>query len=259
MANYQLKYGEKARTVTCIVWLEDLQRRWGADWKRQFYGYLADLKCMVAVSPLHDKDTYTDEDVRNWCRRHIDPDTGEVADEYTNTQPKVGDPKKPHFHLILIVKGPQTREDFTAMLLDLVWIMPNKWQRVVHLDTMTRYLAHMDNPEKAQYSCFDVMGWGGFNLKPLTISKSDEYTKAMAMVSVFDYIEENDVRYYHHLMKWAKRLGDYDIYACVAGRTQTFIAYFRDIAREKADKDAKKKAREKAMQKAESLADENIT
>ena len=65
-----------------------------------------------------------------------------------------------------------------------------------------------------------------------------------------DYIEENDVGTYHHLMKWAKALGgDYDIFSCVAGRFGAFCAYFRDVAREKADKDAAKKAREKAEQK----------
>lgn len=249
MANYMLAPGEKARTVTCIVWVEDLERRWGEEhWKKHFYGYLADLRCMVACSPVHDKDTYSDEDVRNWCRRHEDPDTGDVATEYTNQTPRVGDPKKAHIHIIVIIKGPQYREDFSQMFLDLVWINPTKWQRVVHLDSMTRYLAHMDNPEKYQYSVFDVMGWGGFNLRPLTIQKSDEYTKAMAMASVMDYIEENDVRYYHHLAKWAKALGDYDIFACVMGRYGTFVAYFRDAREETAAKKAAKKAKEKAAQ-----------
>lgn len=244
MADYMLKYGEKARTVTTIVWLEQLERRWGEDWKRMWYGYLADLRCMVACSPLHDQDVYSDEDVRNWTRRHLDPDTGELADEYTNALPKVGDPKKPHFHIVLIVKGPMNREDFSSLFLDIVWISPTKWQRVIHLDTITRYLAHMDNPEKAQYSCFDIMGWGGYNLKPLTIQKSDEFTKAMAMASVMDYIEENDVIYYHHLVKWAKGLGDYDIFSCVVGRFGTFVAYFRDVRDERAAKEAARKKRE---------------
>lgn len=248
MANYLLKPGEKARTVTTIVWVEQLEKRWGDHWAKHWYGYLADLRCMVACSPLHDKDTYSEEDVRNWVRRHIDPDTGEVATEFTNAQPRVGDAKKAHFHVVLIVKGPQTREDFSAIMLDVVWISPTAWQRVVHLDSMTRYLAHMDNPEKFQYSVFDIQGWGGYNLKPLTIQKSDEYTKAMAFASVMDYIEENDVKYYHHLMKWAKALGDYDIFSCVAGRFGAFVAYFRDVAREKADKEAAKKSREKAEQ-----------
>ena len=241
MANYMLQYGEKARTVTTIIWVEDLERRYGDHWQKHFYGYLADLRVMVACSPIHDQDEYTETDVKNWVRRHIDPDTGDVANEYTNLMPSVGDKKKPHIHIIVIVKGPMRREDFSEMFLDLVWIHPNKWQRVVHLDSMTRYLAHMDNPEKYQYSCFDIQGYGGFNLKPLTIQKSDEYTKAMAMASVMDYIEENNVRYYHKLMQWAKSLGDYDIFSCVTGRFGTFCAYFRSIREEKEDKRAKKK------------------
>ena len=146
MADYQLKHGEKARTVQSIMWVEDLERRWGEEWKSKLYGYLANLRCQVACSPIHDKDTYDDTDVRDWCRRHIDPDTGDVATEYTNMTPKVGDPKKPHIHFILIVKGPMFREDFSEMMLDLVWIHPNKWQRVVHLDVVTRYLAPNQQP-----------------------------------------------------------------------------------------------------------------
>ena len=59
MANYMLKYGEKARTVTTIVWVEQLEKRWGPEWRKHWYGYLADLRCMVACSPLQDKDVYS--------------------------------------------------------------------------------------------------------------------------------------------------------------------------------------------------------
>ena len=243
MANYMMQPGDKARTATTIVWVEQLEKRWGEHWQKHFYGYLADLRTQVACSPVHDQDTYTETDVKNWVRRHIDPDTGDVATEYTNQQPRVGDPKKAHIHLIVIVKGPQRREDFSEMFLDLVWIHPNKWQHVVHLDTLIRYLAHMDNPEKHKYSVFDVMGFGGINLKPLTIQKSDEYSKATAMFFVQSYIEDNHIRYYHVLCKWAKAFGDYDVYACVMGRTPTWVAYFSSMRLEKMDKDAKRKAK----------------
>lgn len=245
MADYMLKYGEKARTVTTIIWVEDLERRYGDHWQKFFYGYLADLHIQIACSPVHDKDVYTETDVKNWQRRHIDPDTGEVATEFSNQEPRVGDPKKPHIHIICIVKGPMTREDFSELFLDLVWISPLKWQRVLHLDVLIRYLAHMDDPEKAQYSCFDVIGFGGINLKALTIQKSDEYTKAMSMAAVMEYIEDNNIRYYHVLAKWAKALGDYDIFSCVMGRTPTWVAYFSSLRLEKMDKDAKRKAKQK--------------
>ena len=252
MANYLLKPGEKARTVTTIIWVEDLERRWGEHWKKKLYGYLADLRMQVACSPVHDQDTYSDDDVRNWCRRHQDPDTGEVATEFTNMTPSVGDPKKPHIHIILIVKGPQFREDFSEQMLDLVFINPNKWQRVVHLDVMIRYLAHMDNPDKYQYSCFDILPFGGFSLKPLSITKTDEYSKATAFCSCFDYCEENNLKYFHQLLKWARDLGDYDILCCVLGRASVFGQYFKSKSDEKAAKRKKaEKERERALQAAQ--------
>ena len=248
MANYMLKSGEKARTVQTIIWVQQMERRYGEHWQKHFYGYLADLRTQVACSPIHDKDTYTEEDVRAWCRRHEDPDTGEVADKYTNEQPRVGDPKKPHIHVIVIVKGPMKREDFTALFEDLVHVKPTMWQRVIHLDSMTRYLAHMDNPEKYKYSTFDIQAYGGFSLKPLAITKTDEYNKANALVETLEYIEDNKVRHYHKLVKWAKELGDYDVFCCVTGRHGFFAAYFKSISEEKAEKREKaKREREKAL------------
>ena len=146
MANYQLKDGEKARTVTTILWVEGLERRYGEHWQKALFGYFADLRIPVCISPIHDKDTYTDEDVSAWCRRHIDPDTGEVANEFTNKMPKVGDPKKAHVHVILITKGPMYREDFSKLLYDLIYVPVTAWEKVLHLDALTRYMAHMDNP-----------------------------------------------------------------------------------------------------------------
>lgn len=252
MANYNLKSGEKARTTTSIIWIEQLERRWGEHWQKHFYGYLADLRTQVACSPIHDKDVYSEEDVRNWVRRHVDPDTGEVADEYANQEPRVGDCKKPHIHIIVIVKGPMKREDFTALFEDLVHINPVMWQRVIHLDSMTRYLAHMDNPEKFKYSSFDIQAYGGFSLKPLTIAKTDEYTKANALYETLQYIEDNKIMHYHKVVKWAKELGDYDVFCCVTGRHGFFADYFRSMSQERAEKREKaKREREKAMREAQ--------
>lgn len=250
MADYQLKDGEKARTVTTILWVEDLERRYGDKWLGRLYQYLADLKIPCCCSPVHDKDTYTEEDVRAWCRRHEDPDTGEVATKYTNRTPRVGDEKKSHVHIILITKGPMYREDFSELLSDLVTVKVTAWEKVLHLDTLTRYMSHMDDKSKYRYSDFDILGFGGFNLKPLTIKKSDEYVKAMAMASVMEYIEDNGIKYYHSLVKWAKDLGDYDIFNCVTGRFGTFCAYFRSLREEKQDKaEAKKRQEEEEAKK----------
>lgn len=250
MANYQLKSGEKARTVTTIVWVEDLERRYGEHWQRHFYGYLADLRIPVCCSPVHDHDTYTDEDVSAWRRRHIDPDTGEVATEYTNQEPRVGDPKKAHIHIIVITKGPMFREDFSQLFYDLIYIKVTAWEKVLHLDTLTRYMAHMDNKEKYQYNFTDIISFGGFSLKPISIQKTDEYTKASALVEVLTYCEDNKITKYHVLVKWAKTLGDYDVFACVTGRASFFAAYFRSIQDEIIERrESEKKKKENSAKK----------
>ena len=38
----------------------------------------------------------------------------------------------------------------------------------------TRYLTHLDNPEKAQYSSLDVLTFGGYEYKRYAVTKDDE-------------------------------------------------------------------------------------
>lgn len=248
MANYLLKQGEFARTVTTILWVEPLQRLYGDKWESKLHGYLAGLLIPVCCSPVHDKDVYSDEDVRNWIRRHIDPDTGEVADKYTNQTPKVGDPKKAHVHVILIVKGRQDRNYFTELMGDLVYVNPNSWSKVPHLDALTRYMAHMDNPEKAQYEPHMIKAWGGFNLKPISIVRSDEYSKYCACIYVTDYIFDNNIRYYHQIWKHVKDTGDIDLMSCVRGNSSHWRSVLDGIRQERIDKaEAKKRLREQGI------------
>ncbi|MCL2746479.1 MAG: replication protein [Coriobacteriia bacterium] len=93
---------------------------------------LKDLRMKVLVSPLHDKDV--DED---------------------------GNAKKPHHHIILIFDGPQTQNRVSEIFTALGGVATI--QRVNSLSSHTRYLAHLDNPEKAQYSPDDIIAFGGID------------------------------------------------------------------------------------------------
>ena len=84
----------------------------------------------------------------------------------------------------------------------------------------------------------------------MTIAKSDEYTKANALAAVLEYIEENKVTYYHHLMRWAKALGDYDVFCCVTGRCSMFLGLFRSMREEKAEEKANEEKERKDNEKA---------
>lgn len=141
----------------------------------------------AVISPLHDKDTYTAEDCKRWRESqellhgvYIDEDaktwerpTGELRTnelgapvKVTKTEPvpQVGDLKKPHRHVIIML-------DYSAPLqtwlnnfapLDIHYMEIVKSKR-----GYLRYLCHLDNPEKARYNVHDVIMLGGVDISCL--------------------------------------------------------------------------------------------
>ena len=67
-------------------------------------------------------------------------------------------PKKPHWHVVLMYAGvhPESDAQEISNLCSGV-----KVQVVKDVDSMARYLCHLDNPEKAQYKPSDVISLGG--------------------------------------------------------------------------------------------------
>lgn len=88
------------------------------------------LQC--AISPLHDQD--------------VDPN---------------GEPKKAHYHIILVYSGPTSFNVVKGLCDTLKQPIPQPLEQV---RGYYRYLTHKDNPEKAQYSDSDIETINGFNI-----------------------------------------------------------------------------------------------
>lgn len=84
-------------------------------------------------SPLHDKDLNAD-----------------------NT------PKKPHWHVILAFDGKKSYSQIKEICDELHTVIP---QKCMDMKGAVRYMVHLDNPEKYQYSVEDIKAHGGFDLK----------------------------------------------------------------------------------------------
>ncbi len=98
------------------------------------------LQCVI--SPLHDKD--------------LDP---------------TGEPKKPHYHIILCYSGPTSFNVVRALCDSLNQPIPQALEQV---RGYYRYLTHKDNPEKYQYSDEDIQPLNGFNISDFVeLSKSE--------------------------------------------------------------------------------------
>lgn len=115
---------KKNRYWAFVLYLESAPE----DWKDKLQ--LTGLP--ICLSPYHDKD--------------LNPD---------------GTSKKPHYHVILCFGGPTTFNNVKTITDSLNQPIPIPLQQV---KGYYRYLTHMDNPEKAQYSEKDIQYLNGFNI-----------------------------------------------------------------------------------------------
>lgn len=128
---------------------------------------LQDSGLQVAISPLHDKDINADNE-----------------------------PKKPHYHIILIYDGPTTYNNVKTLTDSLNQPIPQPLEQV---RGYYRYLTHKDNPEKYQYNENEIKTLNGFDiLNYIELTKS-EVIKIKS--ELFAFIVDNDITEYSDLIE----------------------------------------------------------
>lgn len=133
-----------------------------ADWREQLQK--TGLPC--AISPLHDRDVNA-----------------------------TGEPKKPHHHVMVFYQGPTSYNVVKRLTDGLNQPIP---QVVEQVRGYYRYLTHMDNPEKAQYSPSGITTLNGFDIGDYVDMTKSEVTKTLR--ALMDYIRDNDLMEYADLM-----------------------------------------------------------
>lgn len=237
MALRLAKPNELLRNYGCLYWVEDLERA-GLTYG-DLLAYLEGLHVECVCSPIHDKDKYTADDVKAWCKRHIDPDTGEVASEYTNRTPEVGAPKKPHIHVYFKMPGKKKPIHMSQLMEDFYPIASNRWVVVPDFSAIIRYCAHMDSPEKAQYDAAMIHGFANVDMRCLWESKNNN--RLYVLMEIDRAIREHHIKNYHRLNRWALETGDVDTIATVTGRHGYYCAIFNAERQERIDQAKRKK------------------
>ena len=159
----------RIRNWSFIVYPESAPKNWREK--------LDELHVEWVESPLHDKDLNAD-----------------------------GEPKKPHWHVLLMFEGNKSYEQITEITSSLSAPAP---QRVHSTKGLVRYMAHLDNPEKVQYDISLIIGHGGADvaqlLKPTT---SARYTLIKEMS---DHVRDHSLCYFDELLYYAmdKRFDDW--------------------------------------------------
>ena len=153
--------GQRTRNWALIFYPEDLPE----DWKEQVDG----LHVKWVEGPLHDRDVNAD-----------------------------GTPKKPHVHTLFMFENVKHEEQVMDLFRDLfgqtdTGSVPGvpKPQQVSDRGAVVRYMAHMDNPDKAQYDVKDIIGHNGADPAELLRYSATE-TRQM-IIAMEEFIEQEGI------------------------------------------------------------------
>lgn len=109
-----------------------------------------------------------------------------------------GEVKKAHWHIVLAFDGPKSYEQVVELLAPLNCPIP---QRCHSLKGAVRYFAHLDNPEKHQYSVSEIRAHGGFDVTAaLAPSSSERYEIISEMI---EFVKAAGVTEFQDLMDYA--------------------------------------------------------
>jgi hypothetical protein len=109
-----------------------------------------------------------------------------------------GTPKKPHWHIALLFQTNKSFEQIQEFTDKLNAPIP---QKVASAVGVIRYMAHMDNPEKTQYSPKNIKAHGGVDIaRYLKITATSRY---VAIKEMMDFVRNNNISEFHSLTEFA--------------------------------------------------------
>lgn len=138
----------------------------------------------VAISPIHDKDIYSEYDKQKY-----------IKNNGKEPQWKVGEIKKPHRHVMIEYTNTTTRNAIKPIIEEINGVgliaISNK-------KGMYEYLIHKNEKDKYHYKEEDRINLNGFELKEeekqMTNEIKEEYKKL-----IIDHINEHDITEYKML------------------------------------------------------------
>lgn len=150
-ARYDAKRKGRTRNFATVIYPESAPE----DWRER----LSAAHVAALISPLHDNDTNPD-----------------------------GELKKPHRHVLVMFEGPKEFDTQVKPLFDEIGGVGR--ETVNSVRGYARYLCHLDNPEKAQYSTADVIQLGGADYNAIVHLPTDD---SKMLVELFAYIKANQI------------------------------------------------------------------
>lgn len=151
----------RTRNWATIVYPESAPENWMM--------LLDDLKVPALISPLHDSDLNA-----------------------------TGEPKKAHYHVILAFDSVKSRDQVEGLFKFIGGV---GCERVESMRYYARYLCHLDNDDKHQYSIEDVKVLGGLDYLAIIASAADKYE---VINQIVDFCETNQIYSFAKLFVYAR-------------------------------------------------------
>ena len=160
--NIPKKQGKRYLSWTFVGYPDSLPENW--------LNQLADLCVPYCVSPIHDKDL-----------------TG------------LGEPKKPHYHVLLSFRSVKSFEQIKEITDKLNAPIPQPCNETRGL---VRYFLHLDHPNKAQYSRDDIIAGCGFDLENALQATATEEEEILD--EICDFLESNWITEFAAANSWIR-------------------------------------------------------
>ena len=165
MVNKKSDGSGRTRSYATVVYPESAPDNW--------LSLLEEVKVPCCVSPLHCDD--------------FNPD---------------GEPKKAHYHVLLLFESVKSESQAREIFDSFGGV---GCEKVNSVRGYARYLTHLDNPEKSQYSPSDVQCFFGADYYELISLDSDRYGLINDMC---DFITANHIHYFNRFFDYCRLNND---------------------------------------------------
>lgn len=161
MANEKSSGKGRTRNFATVIYPDSAPEGWKE--------ILSDQFVPAFISPLHDKDTNP-----------------------------TGESKKPHYHVLIMFDSVKTKEQAEDIFKRIGGV---GCEVVQSIRGYSRYLCHLDNPEKAQYNQEDVRSMCGADYNGTIGLITDKYK---AIGEMIDFCIANNIYSYSQLLEYCR-------------------------------------------------------
>lgn len=160
------KVDSRARNWTIIVYPDSAP----AEWRN----ILCDMHIPWICSPIHNHDRFEN-----------------------------GKPKKPHWHIIILFPSKKSYKQVEEIAGQLKTVRP---QPVASIIGMTRYLAHLDDPDKYQYDPKDIVGYCGADPSMyMETANQKKVDKIRIIGEMIEFVQKQGITEFYQLADYAKK------------------------------------------------------